>query len=680
MPMPAAAAPATTQATIATTERNAREMLQRNSPEDHAALRKLLEDANDPQGQLAAARAIASSAKPPAELIVPLRLLMGTDRQLTEASAQALAAYRSADALHLLVNFAAARQQREADRLLVIRAIGTIPEKAAAEFLVGLVVREDDTQRVRNAAADALIDATGDYQNGHDGRLWSAWWEVNASRTEDQWREQVRTLQASRYVQMRSQYQQLSSELQTLLTQVYENTVPSQQSPLLLTYMRSAHPEIRRAGAMIIHSEAMAAHPISPECREQLRTMISDSSPEVRLAVANALLATNDAAALDAMLAQLEHETDPQVKAALAAPIASIGDLKAVPALRKLLHDPAVSTAIAGAAALRELGAVIHEREAALAKQVAEDLQATLERFRTGPGSLQLREAVADALIPLREPTMLPLYYKLLSEGASTRIRWAALRGIGELRDPRTADTVARYLEDRESGVRLEAVRALGKTSSIEFAEEVYRRTSAVEEPDPSVRDEAWTVMRQAFAKMSVEQLAGWTNRFASDPAHRLIALTALLQRHETEKRDAQAAATHHQIGITLMALDQPADAAAEFRKALDWYTANNGQEMLIEQVTEQLLQALLRARKYSEAGQFGGQLLAQKASYQQTVGVQFRNEARRLAEDQRSLDLANLASAARAITPPLADQFLQDIAAIEKGPARSPSQPTTAP
>jgi HEAT repeat protein len=614
------------------------------------------------------------------ELIWPLRLLMGTDRPLTEASAQALAAYRGPEALHLLVNFAAARQQREADRVLVIRAIGTVPEKAAAEFLVGLVVREDDAQRIRNAAADALIDATGEYQNGHDGRMWSAWWEQNANKTEDQWREQVRTLQASRYVQMRTQYQQLSSELQTLLTQVYENTVPGQQSPLLLTYMRSAHPEIRRVGAMIIRDEAMAAHPISPECREQLRSMISDTSPEVRLAVANALLATNDAAALDAMLGQLDRETDPQVKAALAAPIASIGDLKAVAALRTLLHDRAISTVIAGAAALHELGAVIRERDPALAKEVAQDLQASLAAFPTGPGSLQLREAVADALTPLREPSMLPLLYRLLSEGASTRIRWAALRGIGELRDPRTADTVARYLEDRDGGVRLAAVRALGKTSSVEFAEEIYRRTSAVEEPDPSVREEAWNVLRQAFSKMSVEQLAGWSNRFANDPAHRLIVLTASLQRHESEKHDAQAAAAHHQIGIALMALDQPADASEEFRKALEWYTANNGKEMLIEQVTEQLLQSLLRARKYNEAGQFGSQLLAQKAAYQQTVGVQFRNEARRLVEDQRSLDLTNLSAAARAITPPLADPFLQDIGGIERASTRPTSQPVTAP
>ena len=88
-----------------------------------------------------------------------MRLLMGADRPLTDAAAQALASYKqNAEALRLLVNFASARQQREADRILAIRAIAETNQKSAAEFLVSLVLRDDDAQRVRNAAADALVD------------------------------------------------------------------------------------------------------------------------------------------------------------------------------------------------------------------------------------------------------------------------------------------------------------------------------------------------------------------------------------------------------------------------------------------------------------------------------------------------------------------------------------------
>lgn len=663
-------------------EAAARLLLQQDTPQARQVIQRTLEDASDPQAQLAVARAISANGLCRGEYLVPLRLMMGNDRALTDAAAVALAACRdNPESLRLLINFASARQQREADRLVVIRALGSVTEKPAAEFLISLLLRDDDSQRIRNAAADALMEMTGHIENGEDPVLWNKWWNQNSARPEAQWKQELTVHQASQYVAVRQQYIQLASELQGILTRVYETTPPAQQAVLLLTYLRSSHPEIRRIGATVVHSEAMAAQPITAEAREQLRSMISDSSREVRLAVAGALQATNDPAALDPLLKQLSRESDPEVRAALAEPLARIGDLRAVSALRQLLSDPSLNVAAAGAAALRELGAVIREKEPALATAVAKDLQGALSRASTGPGAMALREAIADAMIPLREASLIPTFYQFLGESGSTRLRWAALRALGELRDPKAADTIARYLEDRESGVRLEAVRSLGKTSAVEHAELLYRRTSVVEETDPSVRDEAWGVLQGVFAKLPLEQLPAWVQRYPSDPGRRVVVLRAMAQRQEAAGDVAHLALSRQAIGVALMELDQPLEASTQFKAALDYFSGQADQQMVTEQLVEQYLRSLVRSRSTAQIVEFGSKLLTQRAAYQQTLGVLLRNEIRGMVDQKQYADAVAIIQASRKIEPPLAARYADDLDALGKEATSSmPAAVTTAP
>ena len=123
-----------------------------------------------------------------------------------------------------------------------------------------------------------------------------------------------------------------------------------------------------------------------------------------------------------------------------------------------------------------------------------------------------MREAIAKRSFPCAIRRWFPRFTSSF-ESSSTRIRWAAFRALGELRNPKSADTIARYLEDRESGVRLEAVRSVGKTSPSEHAEELYRRMNPVEETDASVREEAWNVLQTTFTTLPLDQLPTWIQR-----------------------------------------------------------------------------------------------------------------------------------------------------------------------
>lgn len=665
-------------ATLAQREEAARRLLQRPGEQSLIALRAALEDAANPRSQLAVARAIASQPNPDASLVAPLQGLIGPDRAMTEAAAQALANFGdNPEALRHLVRLAGSRQQREAMRLIAIRALANVADKPAAEFLISLLTSEDENQRIRTAAIDALTDMTGHTEFGRDPQQWLRWWSANVKRSDAEWKAQFLTNQAARFSQLRVQYDELVREAEAFLTEQYLAAAPAQQSDLLLRYLSSPNAQVRAVGAKIIHDEAMAAKRVPPAAREYLRRMIADSDRNVRIAAASALRAINDPLALDSLLKQLTREQDPEVRAALAAPLASIGDLRAIPALRTLLHDPYTTTAAAAAAALKELGPTLREQNPQVAHEVAMELKTTLDELPPGPGTLALREAVVDAMVPLRETALISTFYRLLGETSSVRVRWAALRALGEIGDPKSADTIARYLEDRENGVRLEAVRALGRTSVPDHAEELYRRLSPALEADQSVREEAWTVLQSAFAHISLELLPDWADRFKDDPARRAVVVRAMIDGYAKAGNTAQLASAQQRLGVALMEANQPAEAATYFKLALDYWQEKNPEHMVTEQLVEQYLQALLRGRQYAPAVKFAGDLVKSRASYQQTAGADFRAEIDRLRELGRNAECLALIDQIHKMTPALAGLYQEAINTIEIDLRRSTTQPS---
>lgn len=692
---------------VAQREEAARRLLQRPGEQALVALRGVLDDLTNPRGQLAVARAIAMQANPDPALVAPLEVMIGPDRALTEAATEALSNFRdNPGALRLLTTLGGARQQREAMRMLAIRAIANVAQKSAAEFLISLLASEDENQRIRSAAIDALTDMTGHTEFGRDPQQWLRWWSANVTRSEGEWKTELLANQAARFTQFRGKYDELVRETELFLTERYLAAVTEQQakagSPnptasernpaaadqqadLLLRYLGSANAQVRRVGATIIHDEAMAARRVPPAAREYLRKMIVDSDRDVRIAASTALRAINDPQALDALLGQLNGEQDPEVRAALAAPLASIGDLRAVPALRTLVHDPYTTTAAAAAAALKELGPIIREKAPQTAQEIAMELKGTLEELPPGPGTLALREAIVDAMVPLREPALMPTFYRLLRETTSVRVRWAALRALGEIGEAKSGDTIAGYLEDRENGVRLEALRALGnlktasgsrETSAADHAEEIYKRMDPAFETDPSVREQAWAVLQPAFLGIALEQLPTWADRFEKDPARRIIVLRAMVDRYNRPQDADPLAAARQRLGMALMDANQPAEAAKAFKPALDYWRVKNPEHMVTEQLVEQYLKSLLYSRQYAEAVSLAGELVKTRISYQQTAGASFRTELDRLRQTARNPECLALIEQIRKMAPPLAPLYQEAINTIELEIRRTTSQP----
>lgn len=640
----------------------ARRLVSRQSEQAKQILISVLVSVGNRDGQLAVARALAGSSENDPRFIVPLFALLGPDRALTDAAADALATYKgNPDVLTRLIGLVTARQQPDSLRIACIRALGSLNEKRAAQTLISMLISDEESSDVRTAAADALVQLTGLRENGQDVQRWQQWWSAHASESDDQWRQTLLNDRSARLSELQARYTKLTDEVRNVLTDQYQ-LVPDVEKPdVVMRYLKADEPVIRALGARLVFDDSISNRTIAPAIRQQLRKMVGDSAAQVRLEVATTLRALNDAAALDALLAQLAQEQDPDVKAAIAQAIAPIRDLRAVPELRKLLHDPSFAAAQAGAAALGDLAPLILQTQPALAPQIADDLKNVLQQRTGSPGSAKLKEAVVKAMAALDQKSLEPTFYSLLTSQQPPVVRRWAIHGLSALKDPNALDLVINSIDDPDASVRLEAVSALANIGTFENGELLYHRMSPNEEPDQAVRDQAWQVLSKLLSGAPTQQLTFWADRFHDDPAKRVVVLKILTDKQQQANDNDELALTRQNIGECLMNLNQPADAVGYFRQALDYWSKKN-EERFTAGLTQNLINAQLRAHEYTEAVQFGSSLIQSDKSQQMTVGPAFRAEAERLRDTGDLQSALVLIDQAKKMQPALDARYAHDL------------------
>lgn len=640
----------------------ARRLVSRQSPQARQILLSVLVSVGNRDGQLAVARALASSSNNDPQFIVPLFALLGPDRALTDAAADALATYKTnPQVLSRLVDLINARQQPAPLRIACIRALGTLNEKRAAQTLVGLLTSDEEAAEIRTAAADALVQLTGLRENGQDVQRWQQWWNQRADESEDQWRQSLLNERSARLSELQARYSKLVDEVRNVLTDQYQ-LVPDVEKPdMAMRFLKADEPVIRALGAKLVFDDTISNRTIVPAIRQQLRKMVGDSSPQVRLEVATTLRALNDAGALDALLAQLPQERDPQVKAAIAEAIAPIHDLRAVPELRKLLGDESFVAAQAAAEAIAELAPLIVQEQPAVATQIGTELNTLLKKDASSPGAAGLAEAIVEAMASLNQPTLEPTFYHLLTSNQPPGVKRWAIHGLAALKDSNSLDLIINSLDDPDPSVRLEAVNALAAVGTFENGDLLYHRMTPTEEPDESVRDAAWDVLSKLLQGAPAQQLSAWADRFSDDPAKRVVVLKILAEKQQENHADDDLAYTRQNIGESLMKIDHPAEAADYFRQALDYWSKKN-EERFTAGLTQQLITALLRAHEYPDAIQFGSSLIQTDRSQQMTVGPAIRTEAERLCDTGDLQSALVLIDEAKKMQPALDPRYAHDL------------------
>jgi len=412
--------------------------------------------------------------------------------------------------------------------------------------------------------------------------------------------------------------------------------------------------------------------------KQRLADLVSDSDPHVRLEAAHTLKDINYSGAFDAMMAQLKVETDPEVKAALAAAIAQIGDIRAVPLLRRLLSDPSPAVQRAAVDALRTLGAAYYKADRDGAHDLALQLWNLYQQRARDPGADELRAACIDAIAPLRETSLVLPLKNLLDPDQSDHMRAAALRALGELGDPNTDDAIRTWLsQETEPTVRQDALKALVKAGSFgtdaEALYSLFKPNTA--EPDPAVRALARQVFQTLLSSGSKELLTAWAGtQLQHDPNNRLAVLLALNQKLTADHDLDDLAAQQENTGVTYNELGQPDQAAKYFQSALNYHQGQNAPNKVTEQLVTELMKALLDSRQYSDAARFAERMISSSRSQQETMGSLIVQKAGALRDSTDAgtasndhADALKLIDEAMKMKPALDGSYLDDLRAIQK-------------
>lgn len=661
----------------------ARRLVARRTPE----ARKAISDgfvlyASQNLAQQAVLKALAEDLQPDPQLIPQLMSALNGPVPMPSLAVKALINYRDQpdvlNALIVRIVNRPANAPEPAVRREIIRALGNFVERRAANALIDVIdPAKAESAQNREAAFDALAEMASLSGYGYDSARWMEWWRAQPVG-ESEFRADMLSRRSARLDTVRRERDELYTLLSTALRQNYQIAPANQKLPRLMEYLRSSRAEIRAIGATLVYEDFQNSAPIHPEARAQLRFLIGDSNVRVRRAVAQALAQIPEGDSLDPLLAQLDIESDGGVRVELIKAVAPIRSARAVPVLLQLLSDPNPGIALQTAAALEFVASPLRQENPALATQVAHALRDKLKATPTLPVNADLREALVDAMVPLKEPTLLddPLA-NMLKEQAneSPRMRRRAIKAIGEIGNPRYLPHIHLAMEDKESQVRLEAVAALGKLApSIENINPLKKRLDPSQEPDESIRTAAWAVIEKSLRSFPKETIQAQADdvQFRNDHPRKIAILKALAAKLEEQNLSDDLADTRINIADAL--LDNPAqpgvlepaaaiEAITYLEPALAYKRGQpNASQVSIATMMRNLMRALLRSGRYDRAIQFAGEAIRNDPTQQGVMGPAIRAEAEYLRSGGKVEDALRLVEETRKMNPGLDDlQWLNE-------------------
>lgn len=656
---------------------------------------------NDDRAQNACAKAIADGRTLDRDWLSPLVDMLSKDRTV-DAAARALVRYDTEPlAYGPLINIARLRQQ--ADREAIVKDLGQVVQKPVAEALVGLVTDTTESTAIRDAAAEALAQLSGQTGYGTNPRTWQAWLNARQAKDPADWRAQVlaeqhATLQHDR-ASGHDQLQQFKIGVFDQFQKQYDRVAPAERTKMLLSLLNDTDANLRTIGARLVQHGVGVGQPITDEIHARLIDLIGDASPDVRNQIASLLRDLAEPNALDAILVQLQVETETGVKINLLRAFApqKNAKAKAVPIVVRLLQDPSLHVAAEAAGALNAMAGEIGN-DVALGGQVFQDLTAVLQT-RTGPpgmprdepGSNELRTALVAAMATFAAADRvdaMDVFPQLLNPNESPPVRREAVRGLIPLGE-RSAEIIAQELSvnnEPDPGVRREAAIALGQIGSFSYAQRLFDSTQSQIEPDRPVREAAWTAFQallQAPAT-TLQELYTWADIFhqQKDPDHlnrELIVRKQIEQKQRAARKLEALAVERQRIGEIYLDLSpaQDAEAVPALRDALNYWEQNHANNQTVVRLVRELMKALLQSGQFTAAIRFGEQEIRRDRSNQDEIGPLIRNTVEDLVKkgDATSLhDAAALIGDALAMDPPLDVTYRDALQTAKQGlPPGSP-------
>ncbi|HWE97752.1 MAG TPA: HEAT repeat domain-containing protein [Tepidisphaeraceae bacterium] len=665
-------------------------LLSRPSPAARDAVLKILQDpASSSDTKLAIARAIQDTADPDPRLAAALLPMLGSKAALHDAAARALARFGDRpEVRQALVAFAQDAKQPAPLRVSVIRALANIVDRPVADALYALLTDPRQPVAVQTAAGDALALLAGQPHNGHDVQHWKQWHDANAAKVDVVWRADVLAARDASAERVGREQSGEIAALQAILEEQYRRADQAGKFDLTNRLLTSSDARVRVMGVEKVQEALNNAAPIPVEVPARLRELIGDGDPAVRLVAAQAIGQLNDPGALDAVLTQLAQETVPEVKVTLVHALDRMGNVRALAQLRASLRDPSIKAATAAADALRNLASKVRAKDPDLAATIADELWTVGGVRAAESGGAEFRAACVEAIGQFRSRALAGKLLGLLDMSEPERVRGAALRALGDLGEPGTAFRISQWIDEETSADdRADAVEALGHTGAFaEVATTLYARMNPVQEQSDKVRERAWTVFQSLLPTASITSLNEWASKLKDDPFRQKMVLLALndklqrdylddkLPRSVREQREQDLALSRQNTGAVYMKVGDPAEAAALFIKAREYWQKKGEASQVTDQLAAQLLNAQLAARHFPEAAQFASDEIGADPSRQGIMGPNIRNyvenavrDGQRLHDREKLKDAAKLIAETAKMKSPLGPQYRDSLAEFKK-------------
>jgi len=692
-----------TDPTVGSTPQDAAEVLQTpdisQDARDQAAVRMIawrdpvvrpaveqLLSTGSPAVKLALSRALASVGWPDAGFIQPLMSeLLGRDAVSAGAAAMALSQYQDNPQVvaQLIIQ---ARSPRVDVRQPVIRALGTFTSKAAAQTLLYLL-QHDDNDVVRKEAGDALIAMTGRRDLDHDPTLWGQWWDKNGSLADNQFRDAIIYGRGQMFENALSQRRTLENAADDFLRADFWTAAPEKRAGILLSYLQSPAPEIRTLGAELVYSSATATGAPRGSI-EQTRLLLADPSPEVRAAAAAALSADFDSAG--DLEKQLAREPDDLVRVQLIKSLAPFQDGPAIEQMLKWMGSNASnSVRIAAAEGIRE-GSETVNKDPALKARAIDALEAGLKGTDV-PGEDTVRTAIVGALASIRDDSLSDLLRQLLSDqDEPVGVRANALIGLGNLPNSAPfATEIARHLDDVPQ-MRLAALQAMRQPPSplpISYINTLLKLMN--EDPSDQMRLAVWDELQHwaSLPAMDENGLSTLADGLKQQPAKELVIRQKLSARLaedvKNDRNDASGPSAAEDLAdqqqtigdlMTTAAINNPLQAAEQYRAALDYWSSNQGKADVINRLCGNIVDAYLAARRWDDAATFAAGIV-KKYGKDATLRVTSQTMAREFVVAVRNLEESNdpgayadamqLLDAVQKMDPPLPSDYTDQLASM---------------
>jgi hypothetical protein len=689
----------------------ARRLLARQNDEARDALWQVASSpASALEARIAALRALADDPNPsPNALDTLLGLLSHESALLIDADAEALAAYkREPRVVQALSTLARDPNRAKPHRISAAKALGLIPDPAAAAALVGIVTNRDENPDVTAAAADALVEMTGLESNGRDPARWEQWQAENGNRAPADWAVAVMPARAAREDRLRRRADESAAAMAKLLDELYLAAPDKQRT--LLRYLSDPSPEVRRSGARNADRVAQTVGgQISDAVRSRLVDLVGDADPGVRLDVVTALqnIVVEPDPLLAVLLPQLRIETDPAVKAAIVRRLARVPRVDQMTEVVRLLDDPAPAVVAAAADAVKRQAPRLLKQDPAAAQRAAERLRQTMRRLAGRPGALEARKTCGEAVAALKDQNNVVFARELLNNAREEpQIRAVAMNILGEF-GPNAAPDIRLAVdrERRDTKLRVAGIQALARTESFEQPDWLVQRMN---DPEKDVQDAAMASYLALLPKQPPEVLVNEVQRRKNNPTLLIAVLKTLVPQLQARARAAkdagradeaaeigdQVAFQQQTLGMTYLRdlkPPQPASAVPYLREALDHHRSRNRGYEVTGLLAEQLIRAMLQSHQYTELAALGQELFKSAAPddarYRQTVGSYIRDEVeglrdaalRRTGNWEENLNLATaLIDAALGMSPPLDPGYVEEIRKAQRRlePLRRPPAP----